>query len=353
MAYTGPGSVVTLADEFIAHWESVNATLGVGSISVVVDGTTTAKLVEDLIELRENYFGVQSNPGTSPVMAPPAPQFPSVQALRNQEETSRDAAENARISVTEAISAFNRKVRGSLAHTTFPNSLPEAPSARDGSSLILQAAEDMLSVWTSINAIPAGPLFTPPLLANYMVTGTSTAATLSLAQATARVEELRSALTGIIHATNGLQAMRPLRDNLWDREIRPILVAYRSKIIGEYPPEHPFVESLPNIYPAPGHTPDPVNLTGTFNETTNEGEYAWSASTDPDLDRYEVRQSPGPDYEPDASTVIATVPPAGPLTLNTTAGFETPGQTSSVKVYVVLTTDNERGSNTVTLTRPV
>jgi hypothetical protein len=89
-----------------------------------------------------------------------------------------------------------------------------------------------------------------------------------------------------------------------------------------------------------------------FNGTTLEGEYSFSASTDPLLSHYELRQSPGPAYDPDASTVIATIPPTGPLSFNTTTGFETPGQTSSAKVYVVLTTDNERGSNKVTLTRP-
>ena len=40
------------------------------------------------------------------------------------------------------------------------------------------------------------------------------------------------------------------------------------------------------------------------------------------------------------------------LSFSTAAGFENPGQTSTVKVYVVLTTGNERGSNAVSLTRP-
>lgn len=352
MAYTGPGSVVTLADEFIAHWESVNSTLGGTPLSVVPEGTTLVVDSDGLITLRDNYFNVQSSPAATPALPVPAPQFPSVQVLKNLEETSRASTDDHRELVAEAIGAFNRKVRGVLAHTTYPNSLPEVPGAREGSARILAAADDMLSVWANINALSPGPLFTPPLLATYMTPGTSTAATLSLAQATTRVENLRGALAGILQATNGLEAMRPLRDNIWDREIRPVLVAYRAAIIGNYPPGHPFVESLPNIYPLPGHTPDAVNLTGTFNETTNQGEYAWSASTDPELDRYEVRQSPGPAYDADASSVIATVTPAGPFTLSTATGFETPGQTSSVKVYVVLTTGNERGSNTVTLTRP-
>jgi len=38
---------------------------------------------------------------------------------------------------------------------------------------------------------------------------------------------------------------------------------------------------------------------------------------------------------------------------STDEGLTSPGQTISVKVFVVLTTGNERGSNTVTITRPV
>jgi len=353
MAYTGPGSVVTLANEFLDHWQAVDASLAPALFTVVPDGMTAAQEYGDLEALRDNYQTVQAQPGALPVLPPPAPQFPSIQTLRNMEETSREAASDGRALVAEAISAFNRKVRGALAHTTFPNSLPDVPPANAGAATILQAAEDMLSVWSSINALAAGPLFTPPLVATYMLPGTSTAAPLTVTDATNRVNGLRGALAAISFAENGLQTMRPLRDNMWDRQIRPLLVAYRAKVIGEYPPEHPFVASLPRIYPEPGHTPDAVNLTGSFNNATNEGEYAWSASAEPTLVRYEVRQSPGPVYDADASSVIATILPGGPLTLITTAGFETPGQTSSVKVFVILSTGNERGSNTVTLTRPV
>jgi hypothetical protein len=44
--------------------------------------------------------------------------------------------------------------------------------------------------------------------------------------------------------------------------------------------------------------------------------------------------------------------PARPLTLNTTAGFETPGQTSSVKVYVILTAGNGPRSPARTVCHP-
>lgn len=353
MSYTGPGSVVSTVDEFLTHWAGVDDALDPAVLSVVVPGTSAAKTRADLVTLRTLYNAVQSAPGSGPAAAPPAPQFPSVQALRNNEETARAGAAAGRESVAEAIGAFNRKVRGSLGHTSFPNSLPDAPRGNDGNAAIIAAGDDMISVWTNINALVAGPLFTPPLLVSVLPAGTSTPVTLSLAQATTRLTALKNSVQEVLNAENGLQTMRPYRDGIWENEIRPILVAYGARVRGEFPEGSAFVESLPNLYPGTGHTPDAVNATGAWNTGTNEADYAWSLSTDPELLRYEVRMSPGPSYDSDASSVIGTIPAGNPLTFSTDEGLTTPGQTSSVKVYVVLTTGNEKGSNTVTITRPV
>lgn len=94
-------------------------------------------------------------------------------------------------------------------------------------------------------------------------------------------------------------------------------------------------------------------MSGAWNAGTVRADYAWSASDEATLEPYEARLSPGPVYEEDASSVIATVLPGEPLTLSTDAGLTMPGTTVSVKIFVKLTTGNERGSNTVTITRPV
>lgn len=352
MSYTGPGSVVTVADEFLAHWLTVNNALTPVPLTVVLEGTEVVKTRNDLQTLRTRYQAVQSQASGTVVLPLPAPQSLSVQALRNTEENARRAGETARRLVVEAIGAFNRKVRGSLAHTTFPNALPAVPGVTDGNAVILAAGDDMLSVWATVNSSPAGPLFTPPLVATIMPAGTNTPAALPLADATTRLAALRTAVQDLLTAENGLQAMRPYRDNLWENEIRPLIVAYQNKVRGEFPAEHALVASLPRIYPEGGHTPDPVNATGVWNAVTGLADYTWSASSEPMLLRYEVRQSPGPTYEADASSVIASIPAGGVLSFSTDAGLTVPGQTSSVKIFVILTTDNERGSNTVTVTRP-
>ena len=95
-----------------------------------------------------------------------------------------------------------------------------------------------------------------------------------------------------------------------------------------------------------------MNATGDWNSGTNKADYSWSVSLEPTLARYEVRMSPGPAYEAESSSVIGTIPAGGLPQFSSDAGFLVPGQTASVKIFVVLSTGNERGSNTVSLTRP-
>ena len=49
---------------------------------------------------------------------------------------------------------------------------------------------------------------------------------------------------------------------------------------------------------------------------------------------------------------MATIDP-GTLTITTDEGLLTPGATMRFKLYVVLNTGNERGSNVVEITRPL
>ncbi len=67
--------------------------------------------------------------------------------------------------------------------------------------------------------------------------------------------------------------------------------------------------------------------------------------------------SPGATYDADTTTVVATVP-SDMLSLSTATELDNPGDVGDVgdvasfKVFVRLTTGNEAGSNTVTITRP-
>ena len=352
MSYTGPSTVVSTADEFITHWTGVNASLAPDSISVVLEGATTLTTLANLVTLRNVYNTVQVQPGTSPAAPLPAPQFSSIQTLSNQEETGRTENQRTRVSVAEAVGAFVRKVRGVLGHTTFPAALPASPSAQDALADLLAAGDDMISLWTTIDAQPASPLFTPPLTAVVTQPGTNTAVALTLAAAGARVDALKASAATDRKVADGLAAMRPFRDRIWENQIHPILSAYQARVRGDFPTDSPFVMSLPRIYPGAGSTPDAVTATGAWNAGTNQARIAWNLSVNPALDRYQIRQSPGTTYNADAATVLGNVPAGGATELFTDAGLAAPGESSSFRVYVILATGNEKGSNPVTVTRP-
>ena len=77
----------------------------------------------------------------------------------------------------------------------------------------------------------------------------------------------------------------------------------------------------------------------------------WSASPNPDLDHYSIRTAPGPTYKAADESVVDDVP-SNQTDFSTNAGLLAPGATALFRVYVVLTTANEKGSNTVSVTHP-
>ncbi len=83
-----------------------------------------------------------------------------------------------------------------------------------------------------------------------------------------------------------------------------------------------------------------------------QAKITWSESTDPNLERDEIRFCPGPDYSTDDESVIGSVLSGEPREFFTAAGLAASGNVASFKVYVITTTGNEKGSNPVTITRP-
>jgi hypothetical protein len=70
------------------------------------------------------------------------------------------------------------------------------------------------------------------------------------------------------------------------------------------------------------------------------------------LKEYEVRYCVGPDYDIDHEHVAGSIPLAGPLVLLTTKGVAVPGAVGSYRVYVIMESGHEAGSNDVVVARP-
>ena len=133
--------------------------------------------------------------------------------------------------------------------------------------------------------------------------------------------------------------------------IYPVLKAYRVTVPTMFAANSPLITSLPKLTPDPGSTPDAVLANGTWNVPTTQGKLTYAASTDPNLDEYEVRWSPGPTYKAGNEVVLANIAKDAPREYFTTQGLLANGDVSNFKIYVKTTLGNERGSNTVKITR--
>ena len=157
--------------------------------------------------------------------------------------------------------------------------------------------------------------------------------------------------TALSSAENAPGVKRQERTALENR-IYPILKAYRQRIPAEFAEGSPILATLPRLSPVPGSTPDPVVANGNYNPATITADLNWTASTETDLASYEVRGVAGPDYDTEDEVNLATIPPGAPRTYSTNFALGTPGNAASYKIYVILTTGNERGSNPVSVPRP-
>ena len=320
MAISGPASYIPTADAFISHWTDANATLGAAGPLKTKEG----KAIADLIALRDDLEEFRD----------------SVADKLNGVEIAIGFVTNQKKALVARAGEFNRKVRGSLGGSPFERALPAAPQESDGAAVVLEALADIKSLWPRINAATI-PNFSPPLL---MPDGYAVATFLT------DLAALKQSYATLADAEQELKLERERRNDVQDLAY-PIMRDYRTAVLGAFTPEHALVASLPRLTPEPGSTPDPVPLTGSFNETTNTVTFNWPASENPNLAKYQLRHCQGTTYSSETEIVIVDIP-AGTLTATTSVGVTAPGDEAVYKLFVILDTDNEAGSNPVSIIRP-
>ncbi len=321
MAITGPSSFVPTVTEFLAHWGHTNTFLGSDGPLILGDGTAIAILSGycDSLALFSS----------------------SVQGKLNDVEIARGYLDLQKAALIGRLGEFNRKVRGFLSHTAYVTALPEVPPGSSSVATIADSLDDMATLWVKINAATI-PGFTGPLslLDGYLV-----------ATFNADLATLKATSTAWQNALQDVKLERERRNDLQDL-VQPILRDYRAAIEGTFAPTDPLVASLPRLTPEPGSTPDAVAANGTWEVTPSQTKLTWSASDNLNLSHYSLRFCSGANYSTDDESVIGNVGPSETREFLTNSGLTSPGSTASFKVYVVLTTGNEKGSNTVTITRP-
>ncbi len=318
MPFSGPSSYLSTTDEFIAHWVDVNAAL---TPDLVLPGGTT-------------LANMQTKRATL------AADITALEGVINVMENRRTGRDIGRVAMASFINAFNRFVRGILANSTYVGELHKLPDFRAQFGHWNTAMDDTSNTWTTINASPPAG-FTPPLI---LPSGTT------LAAFNTAVAAFKTQATDLTNAEQDVVRELEEREATY-LDIRDDLALYRTAVEGSFIEGHPLVLSIPRLAPLPGHTPDAVVLTMVWNPATGKADASWTASTDPDFLHYQVRRDGSAPYNTNTEQVVATFP-AGTLSFSTDAGLVTPGSTMGFKVYVVLTTGNQKGSNAVSVTHP-
>ncbi|MGL4997285.1 MAG: hypothetical protein ACRC6G_14070, partial [Deefgea sp.] len=224
----------------------------------------------------------------------------------------------------------------------YTNALPKVPSDTAGEAKTVSALDDCANLWGMINAAPL-PNFTPPLV---LPTGRA------VAVFNAALAALKTSYNQYNQAAQSLTVLLAQRNETQDSTY-DICRDYRALVLARFAPESALVQSLPRLKPAPGATPEPVVLTAVWDAATGQARLTWTASDNPNLARYSVRYVVGDDYEERLETTLASIPADAPRVLTTATGLATPGAKVAFKVYVILDTENERGSNAVIVTRAV
>jgi len=318
MPITGPASYLATSDEFLGHWDSADTTLGVGNELKLKDGSGRAVLVtrkDSLVARRA-----------------------TVQVRLNQQEVARGDIEVRKEALLERINQFNDKVRFLLGGTKWERALPQVPSQSDGQGSFTVALDDAAALWLMINDDPA--------LADIVLLGAYTQAMF-----VADIAALNAAFT--TYTTAGAKVAVAIEDrNDVQDVIYEMLKQYRQAVPTYFAKTHALVDSLPRLTPEPGSTPNAVTANGSWIVVSLMAKLLWTLSTHANLLRYEIRFCAGPNYSTENESVIGTVLAGGLLEFLTDSGLTTPGNVASFKVYVVTTTGNEKGSNTVVVTRP-
>ncbi len=328
MPISDPGSYVTTMDEFLAHWSDVDMELGVGAELKLQGGFGRVQFVtvhDEIVALLTEGTDLEN--------------------VRQIAAADRDTKKGA---ARDQLAKFRGIVRAVLPKSKYAAALPILPDDSSAESKFLTPLDDGNSIWVRINLDATIPGFTPPLVIG----------SLTQANFLAAITALRAAFTALTTAENDQRIWIGQRELKLD-EARERMVQYRAAVPALLGPTHPLTLSLPDLYPAPGSTPDPVVLSAAWNPATAHADLSWPESTNPSLVEYEIRRCLGATWNDAIAEVIGNIPAGAgspvlipPITFSTTSGLDSSGDVATFKVFVRLTTGNVAGSNAVTITRP-
>jgi len=317
-----PRRYLQKTDEFLAHWPLVNTSL---ASALILTGNYA---VADLTSNRASLLT----------------QINAEVAAENALQAAIQDRDLKRAAIRERIRQFNQAVRGFFPNSTYSKQLPAIPRVNDPGGVYQKLMQEMNDIWTQINAISPVPLGAPiPLV----LTGTYNKLAF-----VADMNALLAAFTTIETNQTLAETARLTRDGIW-APMYERMKQYRLAVQGRFAAGSPLLLSLPTITPPAGHTPAPVNLSALWDAGLSKAVITFTASVDPGLATYELRACFGSSYKTDQEQVLDSLAAgSSPLQFVTDEGLVASGSKVFYKVYVVLGTGNEKGSRSVSVTRP-
>jgi hypothetical protein len=317
MAISGPSSYVPTTEEFIAHWGLADAALGAGNEIVLAGAVNLAGLTAKKAALVTKRTLLQTK--------------------LTELEVARGDIEVRKLALLNVFGKFVDRVRALYPGTKYERALPTSPGINDSLGLFTDPMDSAAALWKLINDDPGLP--------DILIMG------VTQTQFATQSTDLKTAFTTRTNVTIASDVTREERNDLQD-EVYAILKNYRQALPTHFATGHALADSLPRLTPEPGSTPEAVTVNGTYVPAQTKAQIVHTKSTAPDFAGYELRMTPGPDYSADDDVVVATSSDINSLEFLTDAGLTTPGMKAAFKVFVKTTTGNEKGSNTVVITRP-
>jgi hypothetical protein len=317
-------SYLIVAQEYITHWGLVNTALGgTAATDLKLSGNyTVANLTTDRTAFQNAMDAVDN--------------------ANNQVQVAVGNLENAKNNLRTRLTQFRASVQFQLRASGYFRALPTLPPKTSGENVTIDAYAKMAQLWTQINADATVAGFTPPLIifGNYTLANFNTdLAALRAFYATADANRVKA------------EVARKNRDVLIP-PYRPRYQEYKAAVIARLGANSALAKSIPAVSSKPGSTPEAVSLNGAWDTATGKAKLTITKSTATNFVRYEYRYSAGTKYDGDTAAVLVSITDISTLTLETAKGLDAPDLSIAVKCYVVTNTGNEKGSNTVVITRP-
>lgn len=316
MSISNQDSWLPTYQEFINHWTVVNAELG--SQMTLLGPYSMANLTTDRTAL---------------------------DTLMTAVTTADNVLTNAKGDLDIKIAAgvvrlkqFRGACQALLGGSQYEKSPPKVPSSGSIPGKYVKAFDDMANVWLQVNTAPpvgfTGPL---SLQGGYLIAAYNT-----------ELAAIRAAYVAYTNAQENAKIAREAR-NIQFNKIYAKMKTYKGRCVSVLAANSPLLATIPVLTAPAGGTPEPVVLTGVWVSST--GRLTWTPSTNPNLLHYQVRFHFGPKYKAADEQIVDTVA-AGTHLYDTLFNLGASGAVALFKVYVVLTTNNEKGSNAVKIIRP-